>query len=218
MPINLSNKSFKTHFRQFSFLVMICVIAGCVALPAPKVGIHQLAFGSDRLAQIANQMIEEMSLFFSKQIVWTSQGDCPLYIMIDPQKIDNESAQRLDMDVFVKHFRQSLLDEDKNADKSLLGMTIAFINPERQIIAISKEGTRKLNRPACAPENSASQKAADYMLMGRIISDDKIDEADIRQRRSLLSFWLLDLETGAKAWASQPYIFQSYGQNDVIYR
>ena len=168
-----------------------------------------IGIGRDRLAEIARDMIGDMRLFFSKQLVFKSSEDCPARIMIDAQKFNNESAERIDFARIVKALRDHLNDRDHAQHLSLAGRQIALVDNARRVIA----GASRFHK--CKTEKKLG---ADYVLAARIISEDKISQDDIRQRQTLLTFWLLDLETSAKAWSSKAYLVKSYGQNDVVYR
>ena len=128
--------------------------------------------------------------------------------MLDSQKLNNESSERINFSLITDGFRAHLENKDHEKSLSLTGRKIIFVDTSRNIVA-GKISARKCSAP---------KLGADYLLAGRISSDDKISKQDIRQKQTLIAFWLLDLETSTKAWTSPPYIFKSYGQNDVIYQ
>ncbi len=192
-------------------LAMICaafIFLSCAADGASVQTPSSTGIGRDRFSTLAQNIIADMRNFFSQQTVYQSKDDCPVRIMLDPQKLDNESSERVNFDLFVNGFRDHFNDRENEKQLRLTGRKIAFVDIKRRLIA-----------GAVAARKCRAQKlGADYLLAGRIISDDKINRQDIRQTQTLISFWLLDLETGAKTWTSPSYTFKSFGQNDVIYQ
>lgn len=201
----------KIFANNIAFVFFLSLsVASCTHQPIGQATnrVH-IGIGTDRLSIITREMISDMRLFFSKQIVFKSADQCPVRIMIDPQKLRNESAERINFSHIINAARDHLRNPQNAEALSLAGRAIAFVDRERRFIA----GQSKFQK--C---KAAKPIGADYALMARIISDDKISQEDIRQRQTLISFWLVDLDSGAKAWTSKPYLFKSYGQNDVVYR
>ena len=196
-------KAFVKILLPFLFLSSCVAVAGSVSQQT-RIGV-----GGTGFMLLSKKVIEDMQIFFSKQVVFSAREDCAVRVMLDSQKLDNESTERIDFNLLQQAFIERLEDKKAKEKLSLVARKLSFIDRDRNFLA-GREGL-----PFCKKSNRAG---ADYLLAGRIISDDKINADDIRQRQTLISFWLLDLETGAKAWTSQPYIFKSYGQNDVIYR
>lgn len=178
----------------------------CTQTPKGKISaLPIIGVGTKNFSQLAKNAVSDMQLFFSKQLVFDGKRDCAARIMLDRHKFENESAERIDFNLIVKGFADQLKNP-QNAEKlSLVGRKLSFIDKNRNFIAGKDCKTNQI-------------AGADYLLGGRIISDDKITKGGIHQRQTLISFWLLDLETGAKTWVSPPYIFKNVGQNDVIYR
>ncbi len=190
-------------------LLPFLFLSSCVATAGSVSQQTSIGVGETGFMLLSKKVIEDMQIFFSKQIVFSAREDCAVRVMLDSQKLDNESTERIDFNLLQQAFVERLEDKKAKEKLSLVARKLSFIDRDRNFLA-GREGL-----PFCKKSNRVG---ADYLLAGRIISDDKINADDIRQRQTLISFWLLDLETGAKAWASQPYIFKSYGQNDVIYR
>jgi hypothetical protein len=188
------------------------MLLGLVACATPKGEASlssRIGVGAAGFASLSKKMIVDMQTFFSKQLVFSASEDCAVRVILDSQKIDNESAERFNFQLLVDAFVARLNDDGAAKKLSLVGRRLSFIDKNRALLA------GKETRRSCF---QAGKQGADYLLMGRVATEDRIDDGDVRQRQTLISFWLLDLETSAKAWSSQPYLFKSVGQNDVIYR
>ncbi len=193
-------------------IVLAFILCGCAvdraAINASVSARGQIGIGRDQVASIARSAIKDIRHFFANQSVYQSAQDCPVRIMLDSQRLDNESSERIDFDLITKGFRDHINDKANEKELSLTGRPVIFVDVDRNIVA------GEFSRDKCR----APTLGADYFLAGRIISEDKIDRQDVRQKRVLITFWLLDLETGAKTWTSPSYVFKNYGQNDVIYQ
>ena len=189
-------------------LLMAFALFGCASNDAPLSASTQIGIGPDRFSSLAQGLVADMRRFFSAQTIYQSKNDCPVRIMLDSQKLNNESSERINFNLITDGFRAHLDNPEHEKSLSLTGRKIIFVDTSRNIVA-GKISARKCSAP---------KLGADYLLAGRISSDDKISKQDVRQKQTLIAFWLLDLETSAKAWTSPPYIFKSYGQNDVIYQ
>jgi len=200
---------------RVSWLALLLIthvyLVGCASQAIPNTRTH-IGIGKDRLAIIADSVLRDLRIFFSQQLVFQREEDCPVRIMLEAQKLENESAERIDFSRLVQALRTQMLNPRSADQLNLAGRSIMLIHENRQTIA----GKPRLAR--CLPAQGKKSLGADYVLAGRIISEDKINQQDIRQKQTLINFWLLDLETGAKAWTSKPYLFKTIGQNDVVYR
>lgn len=163
---------------------------------------------------IESQDVVDMTNLMMKDIqknpAFSNPGDPPR-VIIDAEYFINESSMRIDKNLITDRLRVNL---NRTAAGKML-----FIG--RQYGGMI-EGERALKRKGQADQGTLGkaekQLGADYRLAGRITTQDAIDpKTGARSRYNMITFEMVDLETGEIVW-SNIYEFKKSAQDDIVYR
>jgi PBP1b-binding outer membrane lipoprotein LpoB len=132
-------------------------------------------------------------------------------IIIDSEHFTNESSSRINKNMLTDRLRINL---NRAANGKLIFVGREYAN------MVEKE--RELKRRGVVDggtiRSTQATAGADFRLVGRIMSLDKMDtHSQERSRYHQITFELIDLELGTYVW-SGIYEFQKTAQDDVVYR
>lgn len=131
-------------------------------------------------------------------------------IIIDSQYFENQSTSRINKNMLTDRLRIGL---NRAANGRLLFVGREFAD------MIEKE--RRLKREGVVDGGTIRQTrataGADFRLVGRIMSQDKMAADQTKSRYHQVTFELIDLELGTYVWSGL-YEFQKTAQDDVVYR
>ncbi len=132
-------------------------------------------------------------------------------VIIDAEYFWNESAQRINPNIFTDNLRVNL-------QKAAAGR-IRFVSRESfDMVADEREAKRDGVLDAGTLTPVKAQMGADYRLRGRITSTEQIQpQHGLIQRYNQVAFEMIDLETSEIVWTGM-YNFARAGADDVIYR
>jgi penicillin-binding protein activator len=161
---------------------------------------------SQDIMTVTDQMIRDV---LSNAAV-VGRGVAPR-IIIDSEYFTNESSSRINKNMLTDRLRINL-------NRAANGK-IVFVGRE---YANMVEKERELKRRGVVDGGTVRQTqataGADFRLVGRIMSLDKMDaNTQQRSRYHQITFELVDLELGTYVWSGM-YEFQKTAQDDVVYR
>ena len=131
-------------------------------------------------------------------------------IIIDSQYFENQSTSRINKNMLTDRLRIGL-NRAANGRLLFVGREFAdMIEKERQLKreGVVDGGTIRQTRATAG---------ADFRLVGRIMSQDKMSADQTKSRYHQVTFELIDLELGTYVWSGL-YEFQKTAQDDVVYR
>lgn len=132
-------------------------------------------------------------------------------IIIDSRHFRNESSEMIDKSLITDRLRVSLSRAARGRVKFIGREYADAIEMERELKDSGRVDVGTTGR-------TQAQAGADYRLVGRIGTRDAVDpRSGIRERYSVYTFELLDLEYGELIW-SNLYEFKKATQDHVIYR
>lgn len=139
-------------------------------------------------------------------------GTVPPRIVVDSEKLSNNSSQRIDRDMIADALRASLNRAAAGRIRFVSRESMDIIMRERELkrSGVADVGTRGMTRGV---------SGLDFTLIGRITSLDARDaRSGLIQRRTQVVFELVDMETGDIPWTGQPFVIQRAAGDDVVYR
>lgn len=139
-------------------------------------------------------------------------GAEPPRIVVDSEGFRNDSMQRIDRNMITDALRASL-------NRAAAGR-IRFISREAMNLVMRE---RELKRSGTADVGTRGLTRAiaglDFQMIGKMTSLDTRDgKSGLSQRRTQLTFELVDMETGELPWTSQPYVILRAAGDDIVYR
>ncbi|WP_051985964.1 penicillin-binding protein activator LpoB [Pseudidiomarina salinarum] len=161
---------------------------------------------SQDIMAVTDQMMRDMlsnSMLVSREV--------SPRVIIDSEYFTNESSSRINKNMLTDRLRINL---NRAANGRLVFVGREYAN------MVEKE--RELKRRGVVDggtiRTTAATAGADFRLVGRIMSLDKMDTgSQERSRYHQITFELIDLELGTYVW-SGIYEFQKTAQDDVVYR
>ena len=135
----------------------------------------------------------------------------PPRVIIDASYFRNESSEIIDKAIITDKLRVSLSRSASGRVRFVGREYVDAVQMERDLKADGKVDVGTTGR-------TRAMAGADYRLVGRIGTRDAIDtRTGIKERYSVYTFELLDLEYGDLVW-SNLYEFKKAAQDSVVYR
>ena len=132
-------------------------------------------------------------------------------VIIDAAYFHNESAQRINPNIFTDNLRVNLQKAAAGRIRFVSRESFDMVDAERDM---KRDGV--LDHGTLTP--AKAQMGADYRLRGRITSTEQIQpQFGMIQRYNQVTFEMIDLETSEIVWTGM-YNFARAGADDVIYR
>ena len=169
--------------------------------PIQGVGIE----GQD-IVVMASQMTQDL-LLATPPI----SGSASPRIIVDAAYFHNESAQRINPNIFTDNLRVNLQKAAAGRIRFVSRESFNMVDGERDM---KRDG--HLDAGTLTPVKA--QMGADYRLRGRITSTEQIQpQYGMIQRYNQVTFEMIDLETSEIVWTGM-YNFARAGADDVVYR
>lgn len=135
----------------------------------------------------------------------------PPRVIVDSEHFANESSQRINKNLIVDRLRVELA-------RAANGRMMFVAREHAGMVAQERDLKRAGYVDVATTGLARAQAGADYRLTGRITSLDGLDRSSgTAQRYNLITFEMIDLETGLIVWTNS-YEFKKAAQDDVIYR
>jgi PBP1b-binding outer membrane lipoprotein LpoB len=132
-------------------------------------------------------------------------------VIVDAEYFWNESAQRINPNIFTDNLRVSLQKAAAGRIRFVSRESYGMVGDERDA---KRDG--KVDAGTLTPVKA--QMGADYRLRGRITSTEQIQpQYGLIQRYNQVTFEMIDLETAEVVWTGM-YNFARAGADDVVYR
>jgi len=175
--------------------------------PSGRGAIGGIGIESRDIDAMSDQVVRE--LMARADLVRSAQ---PPRIVVDSEKILNNSSQRIDRDMIAGALRTSL-------NRAAAGR-IRFISRESMDIIARERALKDAGQVDSGTRGRTLAVAGlDFTLIGRLTSLDSRDSrSGLVQRRTQVIFELVDMETGEIPWSGQPYVVLRAAGDDVVYR
>jgi len=175
--------------------------------PTGRGAIGGIGIESRDIDAMADQVVRE--IMSRADIVGSAQ---PPRVVVDGEKISNNSSQRIDRLMIADALRASL-------NRAAAGR-IRFISRESMDIVMRERALKDAGQVDVGTRGRTRAVAGlDFTLIGRLTSLDSRDsKSGLMQRRTQAVFELVDMETGEIPWSGQPYIILRAAGDDVVYR
>jgi hypothetical protein len=161
---------------------------------------------SQDIVSMSDQMMRDMLT-----IPALMNAATPPRVIIDAKHFRNESSEIIDKALITDRIRVSLSRASQGRVRFIGREYAEAIELERELKDAGRVDVGTTGR-------TAAQAGADYRLVGRIGTRDAIDpRTGVKERYSVYTFELLDLEYGELIW-SNLYEFKKASQDNVIYR
>ena len=132
-------------------------------------------------------------------------------IIVDHNDFRNESVQRMNAKLVTDTLRSALNRASAGKVRFINRANMQRINEEREL---KREGQTDVGTLGT---NAIS--GSDYFLTANMLSLESMDtKSGIKQRRSQITFELIEVETGDIVYTSEPYVTLRAAAEDVIYR
>lgn len=134
-------------------------------------------------------------------------------IILDQSSFTNDSSQRINAKLITDTLRSAL-------NRASAGR-VRFVNRERTLLL---DQERELKEQGTADVGTLGKQQAisgsDYVLIATMVSLDSRDggRSGIQQRRTQITFELVEVETQDIVYTSEPYITFRAASEDVVYR
>ncbi len=134
-------------------------------------------------------------------------------IILDQSSFTNDSSQRINAKLITDTLRSTL-------NRAAAGR-VRFVNRERSLLLANE---RELKEQGTADVGTLGKQEAisgsDYVLIATMVSLDSRDGggSGIQQRRTQITFELVEVETQDIVYTSEPYITFRAASEDVVYR
>jgi PBP1b-binding outer membrane lipoprotein LpoB len=176
--------------------------------PQEKSAVSGIGMETNDITAMTDRMMRDMLTDSTLGIMQHAQ---PPRILLEPNSFTNESSSRINKRMLSDRLRILLNRAAKGK--------IVFVTQEN---ADRVERARQLKREGVTDAGTIRKTQAtfgwDYEMRGFIISQDMLDpNTGISQRSHMITFELIDVESGSFAWSNM-YEFAKSGQDSVIYR
>lgn len=132
-------------------------------------------------------------------------------IIIDSEYFTNESTSRINKNILTDRLRVQL---NRAANGRMVFVARNYANMVESERRLKREGVVD----AGTVRSTQATAGADYRLVGKILSSDKMNvNTQMKSRYHYIYFEMVDLELGTYVWSGD-YEFEKSGQDDVVYR
>ena len=207
------------HIRSASMIAVVVALVGSAAQSQrhrapPTVYSAPDSSGAIRGVGTESQDIVSMSDAMMRDLLTVPKlmnAATPPRVIIDEKYFRNESSEIIDKALITDRIRV-LLSRAAGTRMRFIGRQYAdAVQMERDL----KDGGHV---DVGTTGRTRAAAGADYRLVGRIGTRDAIDpRSGVRERYSVYTFELLDLEYGDLVWSNQ-YEFKKATQDNVVYR
>jgi hypothetical protein len=161
---------------------------------------------SQDIVSMSDQMMRDMLT-----IPELMNASTPPRVIVDSKHFRNESSEIIDKALITDRIRVNLARVARGR--------VRFIGREyADATELERELKDKGRVDVGTTGRTQAQAGADYRLVGRIGTRDAVDpRSGVRERYSVYTFELLDLEYGELIW-SNLYEFKKATQDNVVYR
>lgn len=192
--------------------------AACASTPPNPGGMRTVNYdpsmpGPIQGVGIEGQDIVVMASQMTQDLLATPpiSGSASPRIIVDAAYFHNESAQRINPNIFTDILRVNLQKAAAGRIRFVSRESFDMVDGERDM---KRDG--QLDGGTLTPVRA--QMGADYRLRGRITSAEQIQpQYGVIQRYNQITFEMIDLETSEIVWTGM-YNFARAGADDVIYR
>ncbi len=131
-------------------------------------------------------------------------------IIIDSEYFTNESSSRINKNMITDRLRIGL-------NRAANGRMLFVGRHYSDMVAKERDLKRQGQVTTGTIGTAKAQAGADFRLGGRITSSDAVQSSGLASRYQLITFEMVDLETGIIVWSGM-YEFKKTAQDDIIYR